>query len=155
MFFCKAFGFTLINLRLWTISAMIASVWCHSSGTRLHLFWDTENNGENKRLQHAYLAIFCVDVFIIPLHYRSINEQAPHDDNHFQHLSQGHLAKYMGANMNAHPWTCRPHKLGKTMRRSPLLLRDAPVDTRRKEGMVVIQCASLLRHFRWCRSQLI
>ena len=53
--------------------------------------------------QHAYLAIFCVDVFIIPLHYRSINEQAPHDDNHFQHLSQGHLAKHMGANMNAHP----------------------------------------------------
>lgn len=60
------------------------------------MFWDTENNGENKRRQRAYLAIFCVDVLIIPLHYRSIDEQAPHDDDHFQHLSQGHLAKHMG-----------------------------------------------------------
>lgn len=46
---------------------------------------------EHARLQNAYLAIFGVDILVISLYYCSINEQAPHDDDHFQHLSQGHL----------------------------------------------------------------
>lgn len=61
----------------------------------------------NKRFQNAYLAVFCVDILTISPYYCSINEQTPHDDDHFQHLSQGHLSKHMHANMKAYTRTCK------------------------------------------------
>lgn len=73
------------------------------------LVWDspvlargTETKGETERkAAGAHLAVLCVDVLAVPLHYRPVDEQAPHDDDHFQHLPQGHLSKHMHVNVDA------------------------------------------------------
>lgn len=74
------------------------------------LVWDspvlargTETKGETERKAAgaAHLAVLCVDVLAVPLHYRPVDEQAPHDDDHFQHLPQGHLSKHTHVNVDA------------------------------------------------------
>lgn len=38
-------------------------------------------------MDRSQLAIFCMDAFVVPLYYRWVDAQAPHDDNHVQHLA--------------------------------------------------------------------
>lgn len=54
-----------------------------------------------RRPGKAHLAVLGVDVFVVPLHYRAVDEQAPHDHDHFQHLPQGHLSKHTQAKLKA------------------------------------------------------
>lgn len=77
--------------------------------------WGAETKGgTEQKAAGAHLAILGVDVLAVPLHYRSIDEQAPHDDNHFQHLPQGHLSKHTHVNVNAH--TCESHAVHETVK---------------------------------------
>lgn len=96
MFFV-AFGFTLMNLCLLghfsydcqCLMSFITGLGHICSGIQ-------KITEETKRRQHAYLAIFCVDVLITPsLSFGRWTGSAWQPD-HFQHLSQGHLAKHMG-----------------------------------------------------------
>lgn len=74
-----------------------AGFYYHLPGTP---FW--EEKKPCPRVQDAHLTILRVDVLIIPLHNRAVDEQAPHDNNHLQNLSQGHLSKHGYMHVKAH-----------------------------------------------------
>lgn len=94
--FVKRSSAALAGLRLRAASA-VPLVW-----DSLVLARGTETKGETERkAAGAHLAVLCVDVLAVPLHYRPVDEQAPHDDDHFQHLPQGHLSKHMHVNVDA------------------------------------------------------
>lgn len=71
-------------------------------GAPLHT--DTARHGTARHagLRHTHLAVLRVDVLTEPLHDRPVDEQAPHDHDHFQHLPQGHLSEHACANMNTY-----------------------------------------------------
>lgn len=68
--------------------------WLLVSLTWNSVLGQSKEESPSSRLQATHLPILCVDTLVIPLHNRAIDEQAPHDHDHFQHLPQGHLSKW-------------------------------------------------------------